>query len=60
MLSSRCQPYDRSIQKIPELRKVDWRDRDRYWNNIENTIALSERSSKSGKPFHTDALRAMI
>ena len=59
MLSSGCQPYNISIRKIPELREVDRRYCDRYWNNVENAIALSDRSSKSGKSFHTDTLRTV-
>jgi len=60
MLSSGFQPYVRSILKIPELHEVDRRDRDRYKNNIENIIALSDRSSVSKKLFHTNAPCAVI
>jgi len=36
-----CQPYDRSILKVPELRGGDKRDRDRYWNNINKNYQTS-------------------
>jgi len=31
---------------LPELSKVNRRDHDCYWNNIENTITLLDRSSE--------------
>ena len=34
-----------------ELNEVDRRDHDRYWNTIENTIALPDRNSESEKLF---------
>jgi len=44
---------------MSELDKVDRRNPDRYWNNIENIITLPDRSSKSENLFHTDALRVV-
>ena len=60
MLSSRCQSYGRSLLKIPKLCEVDRRDRDRYWNNIENTITLPDGSSESENLFLTDAPRVVM
>jgi len=45
---------------MAELSKVNKRDHDRYWNNIENIIALPDRSSKSEKLFYTNTPRIEI
>ena len=41
----------RQLDIVSELNEVDRSDPDRYWNNIENTIDLPDRSSESRKSF---------
>jgi len=60
MLSFGSQLYGRSLLKIPELGEIDRRDRDHFSNNMENTMAPSDRSSESEKLFYTDASRVII
>jgi len=45
---------------VAELSEIDRRDHGRYWNNIENIIALPNRSSESVKWFHTNTPRVEI
>ena len=54
------QIHKRQLNVVAELSEVNRRDYDRYWNTIENTIALPDRSFESGKPFHFDASRVVI
>jgi len=52
--------HKRQLDIVAELSEGDRRDYDHYWNTIENTIALPDRSFKSGKLFHTDTPRVVI
>ena len=45
---------------MSELNEVERRDPALYWNNIENTIAIPDKSSESEKLFHTDAPHVVI
>jgi len=43
-----------------KLSEVDKRDHDCYWDNIENTITLPEKNSKSENLFPTDTPRVVV
>jgi len=43
-----------------ELSEVDKRDHDCYWDNIENTITLLDRSFESENLFPTDTSRVVM
>jgi len=60
MLTFGCEPYDRSILKIPKFCKVGERDCDCHLNIINNTtVALTDGNLESGNLFHTDTLRVV-
>ena len=43
-----------------ELSEVDRRDYGRYWNNIENSIALPVSNYESEISFHTDTTCVVV